>query len=81
MVEKKSWDEFRKAGLLWLINSTLHLFGWAIVVETEEGVVKNCYPARVKFRGFDGQSNDEGYKSVTDYLAENIDELKKETED
>jgi hypothetical protein len=80
-MKRKSWDEFRSSGLAWLINSTLHLFGWAIVFEMEGGAVKDCYPARVNFRGFEPADNDEGYKKVTGYLAENIDDLKKEMEE
>lgn len=79
---KKSWQEFRATGLLWWINTTLHLFGWAIVVEVEfdqEGKptdeIANCYPARVKFRGFDAQSTEQGYITLTDYLKKNIAEL------
>ena len=30
MIERKSWEEFRNAGLLWWINMILHTFGWAI---------------------------------------------------
>lgn len=79
MVKKKTWEEFRNSGLLWLINTTLHLFGWAIVVELEEdGSISNAYPARVNFRGFDEKSNDEGYQKVSEYLLKNIAELNKE---
>ena len=35
MVKKKTWQEFRKTGLLWFMNTILHAFGWAIVVEVE----------------------------------------------
>ena len=35
-VKEKSWEEFRGTGLLWMMNSILHLFGWAIVYEVEE---------------------------------------------
>ena len=77
MVFKKSWEEFRATGLLWWINTTLHLFGWSIVVELEDGTDKivNVYPARVKFRGFDAQSTEQGYITLTDYLKKNIAEL------
>lgn len=74
-LEPKSWDEFRATGLLWFINSTLHLFGWAIVFEVEDDKVKACFPARCTFRGFDETSNDDGYQKVTKYLKENIEEL------
>ena len=35
MINRKSWEEFRNSGLLWWINKTLHMFGWAIVVNIE----------------------------------------------
>jgi len=67
----KSWDAFRSAGLLFFINGILHAFGWAIVVETTEGIVTAVYPARVKYRGFDEQSQDEEHAKIANYLAEN----------
>ena len=33
MINKKTWEEFREAGLLWFTNMILHTFGWSIVVE------------------------------------------------
>jgi hypothetical protein len=77
MVFPKSWEEFRATGLLWWINHTLHLFGWAIVVEIEDGSEKivNAYPARVKFRGFDRQATEDGFIVLTKYVAEHGDEL------
>jgi len=80
-VSKKSWEQFRSAGLLWFINSILHLFGWAIVFDYEKGekTIKEVYPARCKFRGFDLKNNTEGYKKVTKYLKNNINDLEKET--
>lgn len=79
MVERKTWEEFRNLKLLWFINQTLHLFGWAIVVNIENEKVVDCYPARVKFRGFSEKDNTEGYIKLTEYLKNNIDELDKET--
>ena len=78
MVNKKSWEEFKESGLLWMINQTLHLFGWAIVLYIEDGKVIGAYPARIKFRGFDEKANTKGYKKCTKYLKENIDELLEE---
>jgi hypothetical protein len=72
MIEKKGWEEFRATGLLWFINTTLHLFGWAIAVETHTGI---AYPAKVKFRGFAEKNNINGYEKVTQYLKENIKEI------
>ena len=45
MVKKKTWQEFRKTGLLWFINTILHAFGWAIVVEVEKEEITGAYPA------------------------------------
>lgn len=36
MINKKTWDEFRATGLLWLVNTILHVFGWAIVVDVDK---------------------------------------------
>ena len=80
-VSERSWEEFREAGLLWWVNRALHLFGWAIVVNVEDdGRVSNCYPARVLFRGFDRASEEDGFRKVSAYLAENATELKREAD-
>lgn len=80
MVNKKTWQEFRNTGLFWWINMILHTFGWAIVMDIEEdGTITNVYPARIKFRGFDLESNDEGYRKVSKYMTDNAKELWKES--
>ena len=79
-VTKKSWDEFRDNGLLWFINTILHMFGWAIVVEIDNGEVINVYPARVTFRGFSEESATNGYQKVSKWMAENAAELLDEAE-
>jgi hypothetical protein len=79
MVEEKNWNEFRDTGLIWFINTTLHMFGWALVMEVDENNnVTRVYPARVKFRGFSEKINTGGYQKVSKYLKENIEELEKE---
>lgn len=78
MIEKKSWEEFRTTGLLWFINTILHLFGYAICCEVENGKVTDVYPARVNFRGFGETYNTEGYQKVSEYLKNNIETLTKE---
>ena len=78
MVEEKSWKEFRESGIMWFINQTLHLFGWAIVVEIEDGEITRAYPARVGFRGFSEEINTDGYKKVSKYLKENAETLEEE---
>ncbi|AIM38279.1 hypothetical protein KO02_17500 [Sphingobacterium sp. ML3W] len=78
MTQKKNWDEFRRTGLLLIINQLLHVFGWAIVLEFENDKIINAYPARVKFRGFDEKSATNAYKQVSKYLEENANQLNKE---
>ena len=79
-VTRKTWDEFRETGLLWFANTILHMFGWAIVVEMEEGKVTDAYPARVIFRGFSNESATKGYQKVSKWMAENAAELLDEAE-
>jgi hypothetical protein len=83
MVEEKSWDTFRDAGLLLFINQVLHIFGWAIVVEIDDNTkaVVRAYPARVRFRGFDNDSVTESYKRLTRYLFANVNSLLEEAEE
>lgn len=78
MIAKKEWSEFRNTGLVLIINQLLHIFGWALVFEIENEEIKNVYPARVKFRGFDNESTSEAYVNVTNYLSDNIKELQEE---
>ena len=75
MIDKKSWKEFRDSGLLWWINTILHTFGWAIVVELDKEEITQVYPARVKFRGFPSEVSTNGYINVSKYLKDNIDEI------
>lgn len=77
MLEKKSWEEFKETGLLWMINSMLHLFGWCIVFEYDDitNEIVNVYPARCKFRGFSEDINTKNYKKITEYLSKNSNEL------
>lgn len=78
MVTKKTWAEFRATGLLLFINQILHVFGWAICFEIENDQVKNVYPARVKFRGFNNKDVGESYIKISEYMKDNVDELLKE---
>lgn len=78
MVEEKTWKEFRDAGLLWFVNMILHIFGWAICMDVENGNVIRTFPARVKFREFDSKSNSEGYIKVSEYVSKHSEELLEE---
>lgn len=79
IINKKSWEEFRFTGLLLFINQILHVFGWAIIFQIDEhDDLTEVYPARVKFRGFEGEAVTNAYRKMTDYLSDNIHELKEE---
>ncbi len=79
MLEKRTWDEFQSAGLLWFVNRFLHLFGWAIVVVVDDDdKVTECYPAYCKFRGFTETVEEAGFEKLTDHLADNIAKLQKD---
>ena len=60
-VKRSTWQQFRECGMLWWINMILHTFGWSIVLALDGDIVKDAYPARVKFRGFSTKNNTEGY--------------------
>lgn len=75
MTKRKSWDEFRNSGMLWWINMILHTFGWAICTEIEDGKVVDAFPSRVKFRGFNEDNNTKGYIKVSQYMADNANDL------
>ena len=82
MVDKKTWAEFRQCGLLWWVNMIIHTFGWAIVVDIDDsGNITDAHPARVKFRGFSDQDNANGYIKVSEYIADNAEQLKKEAKE
>jgi len=81
MVTKKEWKEFRSTGLVLIINQILHIFGWALCFEIEDDEIKNVYPARVKFRGFDNKDTSEAYEKLSKYMLDNADDLNKEAKD
>ena len=68
--------------MLWWTNRFLQLFGWAIVVQCEEGTDKvldeGTFVARSHFRGMSPEMDAKGFKAVTDHLAENIEVLKED---
>ena len=80
MTKKRTWEEFRETGLLLIINQTLHIFGWAIVIEIKDDGNTEVYPARTKFRGFDTKRVSESYIKVSKYMKKNATKLLKESE-
>ena len=79
--DKRDWDEFREAGLLWWVNRILHLFGWAIVMQINDttGKIDNVYPARAKYHGCCEHIETTGFQQLSKYLQDNINEIEKET--
>lgn len=75
MIERKGCKEFQETGLLLFVNQFLHVFGWAIVICTDECIM---YPARVKFRGFDDKSVTEAYIKLSEYMKQNSEKLLEE---
>ena len=68
--------------MLWFVNTILHAFGWAIVVElNDNGDIISCFPARVKFRGFDVKTNTRGYIALSEYLEQNIGSIVEEAKE
>ena len=69
--------EFRESGALWFVNSILHLFGMAITWNPDTDELKASI---VRFRGFTEKINDNGYKNLSNYLKDNIDEIEKDND-
>ena len=81
MVSKKSWEEFKESGILWFVNMIIHTFGYAIVYEYDDNnIISSVYPARVKFRGFSEQINQNGYIKISKYIKKNSETLYDESE-
>lgn len=80
----RAWKDLRDSGLLWWINRSLHLFGWAIFVKFEDGPAGalpiEVYPARTDFRGFDRETEERGFTKLTRYLHEHGIELVNDVE-
>lgn len=75
------WQQFKDRKLLWWVNRTLHLFGYALVIHQEkDGTIVAAYPERVTYRGFTEQDEDQGFTTLTAYLKEESPQLLKELE-
>lgn len=81
-VRKQSWETFKDNGLLWWINTILHIFGWAIVYDyDDDNRIINVYPARVSYRGFDEKTTKKGFKKISKYMRNNAKQLYKESQE
>lgn len=79
-ITAKSWEEFRNSQLLWWVNRSLHLFGWAIVLKQNDNGKLEAFPAKVNFRGFTQEREEMGFIKLTDYLIENMKPVNSNTE-
>jgi hypothetical protein len=80
-ISRRDWTEFRNTGLLLFVNSFLHIFGWAIVVDYGDDGVAGCYPARVDFRGFEEESYAKAYQNLSQFMVDNACQLKIDADD
>jgi homospermidine synthase len=66
-----AWKEFRSSGLLWWVNRSLHLFGWAIAytIDEKDNII-SVLPMRVLYRGFSRADEEEGFTVLTKYMKE-----------
>lgn len=76
---EKSWDEFRNTGLVQITNQFLHIFGWALTY-AKDGDALRVFPARVRYRGFDVDSQTRAYEKLQKYMIENAETLYKESD-
>lgn len=67
-----SGQDFKESGMLWFINSILHVFGMAIAWDPDTDTIQ---PVITKFRGFGEKFNDQGYRALTEYMRDNSIEL------
>lgn len=78
--DKEGWEELRSSGLLWVVNSFLHLFGLCLVYDFDDETkeLNRVFVSHTRFRGFSPECNDRGYKHVTEYMKNNADRLYRE---
>ena len=68
-MDKQTWTEFRKTGLLKFVNLFLHIFGWCIVV-VESSITHDfieAYPARCNFNGF-SKEDEKGFLKLRRFM-------------
>ena len=75
----KAWSTFRDTKLLWFVNRMLHIFGYSIVLDMNDNKeVIGAYPKRVAYRGFNEEVDELGFKGLTKYMKDNVNELEHE---
>ena len=81
-IHERGWQEFKKSGLLFLVNQFLHIFGWVLVYQyldnnkyNDKSEPSNVFVARTSYRGFGDEVQDRGYKHISKYMKEHGEEL------
>lgn len=73
--ERENWLAFRSNGILWFVNRTIHLFGWEIYYEFDKDELQRVGVCRTQHRGFSRESEEAGFRKLTDYLSLEIELL------
>jgi hypothetical protein len=82
MITARTWGDFRQAGMLWLVNTILQVFGWSIVVIVDnDGTEIDAVPVRTRFRGFGDAEITKGHQNVAAYMVENATDLLRESQE
>lgn len=68
MEHKEAWLEFKKCGLLWLINGLLHHMGYVIAYVYNEEELINVIPMKCEFEGFTDAVEREGSLDLSEHL-------------
>ena len=68
--DAQRWEDFRsRDGLLWWVNRSLTIFGYALVARyDEEGRLFAVAPERVPYRGFSLESEEHGFMRLTQMM-------------
>jgi len=79
---RHSWSELRETGVLWWVNRSIHIFGWVIIVATDDETdeVVDVYPARTEWRGFDYDAEERGHRRLTAWMRRAGEALKQEVD-
>ena len=80
--EERTWYEFQQSGFLLFVNLFLQVFGWSIVMTVDDnGLVRNVYPARTRWRGFGPEELSKAYVRVSEFMFKNAKKLLAEAKD
>ena len=81
MIAPITWAQFQDIGMVWYVNLFLAVFGLAIVIKTDKKGRSYAQPVRTRFRGFDTDINDDGYRKISRYMEMMAPDLREEAEE